>query len=332
MHDVSGLSFHGLIGASPAMLQLYDHIQRVAPYFRSALITGPTGTGKARVAHALHRLSPAAQGQLVILNCSALVDTLVESELFGHVRGAFTGAHRDKMGLFEFAHRGVLFLDEIGDMPLHTQAKLLRVLQHQEVQRLGSLSTRKVDVRVIAATHRDLREAVAKRTFREDLFYRLAMVEISTPSLTQRTDDILPLAHHFRLVFSQTFGKPVARFTQRARLALERHDWPGNVRELENAIGLACMLTPGDTIDLEHLPPYLSQPVPRTLHLTPTHQHNPTTLGGQERNLIERALDRTCGNQSSAARILGVSRDRLRYRMKKYGLLDRKWPLNVAVA
>ena len=174
--------FEGIVGRSPQMWEMFWRIRRVAPHYRSLLITGETGTGKDLVARALHRLSPVASGRFVVLNCSAVVETLFESELFGHVKGSFTGAAHDKPGLFEYAHGGTLFLDEIGDMPLGTQAKLLRVLQNQEVQRVGSLSARKVDVRVIAATNHDLRAAVAEKRFREDLYYRLSMVEIQTPA------------------------------------------------------------------------------------------------------------------------------------------------------
>lgn len=323
-----------MVGNSEAMQRLFDRILLVAPYFRCALISGPTGTGKELVAQALHHLSPASGGQLVTVNCTSIVDTLFESELFGHVRGSFTGASRDKMGLFEFAHKGVLFLDEIGDMPLGTQAKLLRVLQNQEVQRLGSLTPKKVDVRIIAATNRNLRQAVEKREFREDLYYRLSMVEVYTPGLAERGKDLGMLADHFRSHFSAAYGKPVLRITDRAMAILEGHDWPGNVRELENVIGLACMLTSGQTIDLPHLPEYLTQSNQILPHRTPALNEAPGTLTAQERALIERALERTSGNQTWAARMLGVSRDRLRYRMKKYGLFERKWPfpVNAAVA
>src|SRR5579863_5387666 len=179
-------SFEGMIGRSPLMWDLFARIRRVAPHYRSALITGPTGTGKDLVAKALHNLSPAHGGRLVICNCSAVVETLFESELFGYVKGAFTGATTDKMGLVEFAHGGTLFLDEIGDMPLTTQAKLLRVLQNQEITRVGSVTPRKIDVRVVAATNRDVNEMIAQKQFREDLYYRLAMVELKTPSLAER--------------------------------------------------------------------------------------------------------------------------------------------------
>ncbi|MGC2619585.1 MAG: sigma-54 dependent transcriptional regulator, partial [Acidobacteriaceae bacterium] len=216
--------FEGLIGNSPRMGEMFARIRRIAPHYRSALIQGATGTGKDLVARALHAQS-GVKGQYVVLNCSAVVETLFESELFGHVKGAFTGADRDKPGLIEAASEGTLFLDEIGDMPLATQAKLLRALQNQEIQRVGSLQTKKVNVRVIAATHRNLRQAVAEKHFREDLYYRLAMVEIQVPSLAERSEDLPLLIRHFMARFAQQFGKTIRGITPRARLVLERHSW-----------------------------------------------------------------------------------------------------------
>ena len=210
--------FEGIIGRSPLMWEMFSRIRRVAPHYRTVLITGETGTGKDLVARALHRLSPAASGRFVVLNCSAVVETLFESELFGHVRGSFTGATQDKTGLFEHAHGGTLFLDEIGDMPLATQAKLLRVLQNQEVQRVGSLTARKVDVRVIAATNHDLRAAIAEKRFREDLYYRLSMVEIQVPRLAERKEDLPLLERHFIARFAAQYGKEIRGLTHRAQI------------------------------------------------------------------------------------------------------------------
>src|SRR6202050_3280928 len=244
----TGAEFDGIIGAGPRMAEMFARIRRIAPHYRSALIQGATGTGKDLVARALHTRS-GVKGQYVVLNCSAGVETLFESELFGHMRGAFTGADRDKPGLFEAASEGTLFLDEIGDMPLATQAKLLRALQDQEILRGGSAQTRQVNVRVIAATHRNLRQAVADRLFREDLYYRLAMVEIPVPPLAERKEDLPLLIQYFVTKFSQQFGKRIRGVSPRARLVLERHSWPGNVRELENAIGHASMMAEGDEIE-----------------------------------------------------------------------------------
>jgi transcriptional regulator with PAS, ATPase and Fis domain len=217
-----------MVGRSAAIWEAFARIRRVAPHFRTVLVTGQTGTGKELVARALHRLSPVSRGRFVVLNCSAVVETLFESELFGHVKGAFTGAASDKMGLVEFADKGTIFLDEIGDMQPGTQAKLLRTLQNQEVLRVGSLTPRKVDVHVIAATHRDLREAVAQKQFHEDLFYRLE----------ERKEDLPLRTAHLIEKFAAQYQKPIKGMTQRARIMLARHSWPGNVRELENVIGM----------------------------------------------------------------------------------------------
>jgi len=241
------------------MREMSALIRLVAPHYRNCAVTGPTGTGKELVAQALHKLSPVAAGPMVVCNCCAVVETLFESELFGHVKGAFTGASADKIGLFESAHGGTLLLDEIGEMPLNTQAKLLRVLQSQEVQRVGSLHARKVDVRVVAATNHDLRAQIAAREFREGLYYRLFMVEITTPPLADRKEDLALLERYLLQKFAAQYQQPLARLTLRAQLLLERHCWPGNVRELENVIGHACMVATGRFIDVVDLPSYMRE-------------------------------------------------------------------------
>ena len=313
--------FEGIVGRSPAMCEMFPQIRRVAPHYRSVLVTGETGTGKDLVARAFHKLSPASAGRYVVLNCSAVVETLFESELFGHVKGAFTGATSDKPGLFEHAHGGTLFLDEIGDMPLATQAKLLRVLQNQEVQRVGSLSARKVDVRVIAATNHNLRAAVADKRFREDLYYRLSMVEIQVPRLADRKEDLPLLERHFIARFGAQYRKDIRGLTHRAQTRLSLHTWPGNVRELENVIGHACMMAMGDTIDLQDLPAYLRSAAGSEETRTPLAPSTELgTLAEQERALIVRALEAAGGNQSQAARALRIGRDALRYKLKKYNL------------
>jgi DNA-binding NtrC family response regulator len=315
--------FEGMVGRSPRMLDLFARIRRVAPHFRTLLVTGATGTGKDLIARALHRLSPVSQGQFVVLNCSAVVETLFESELFGHVKGSFTGATHDKMGLVEHANGGMLFLDEIGDMPMSTQAKLLRTLQNQEVQRVGSLAIRKVDVRVIAATNHDLHTAMSAKTFREDLYYRLSMVEIEAPRLADRPEDLPLLTRHFVARFARQYGKYIRGLTHRAQITLLRHDWPGNVRELENVLGNACMMVMGDIIDVPDLPAYLRAPREEILTTRGTaveSSSEPDSLEAHERRLVIEALERAGGNQSQAARLLRIGRDALRYKMKKHGL------------
>ena len=311
--------FEGIIGRSPQMWEMFSRILRVAPHYRAVLITGATGVGKDLAARALHRLSPVASGRYVVLNCSAVVETLFESELFGHVKGSFTGAVHDKPGLFEHAHGGTLFLDEIGDMPLATQAKLLRVLQNQEVLRVGALTARKVDVRVVAATNHDLRAAIGQKRFREDLYYRLSMVEIQVPPLAQRKEDLPLLERHFLNRFSAQYGKEIRGLTRRAQIRLSQHSWPGNVRELENVLGHAAMMTVNDMIDLQDLPLYfrawLAEPAHHAVVSTPL-----GPLIEQERLLLLRALNASGGNQSKAARMLHIGRDAFRYKLSKHHL------------
>jgi DNA-binding NtrC family response regulator len=313
--------FEGIVGRSPHMWEMFSRIRRVAPHYRTVLLVGETGTGKDLVAHALHRLSPVSSGRFVVLNCSAVVETLFESELFGHVKGAFTGATHDKPGFFEHAHGGTLFLDEIGDMPLAMQAKLLRVLQNQEVQRVGALKAHAVDVHVVAATNRDLRAAIAEKRFREDLYYRLSMIEIQAPRLADRKEDLPLLERHFLARFAAQYGKDIQGLTRYAQIQLSQHAWPGNVRELENVLGYAAMMTLSDTIDVQDLPQYLQPPAKLTeqsAELVSALEANAFEV--QERRLIVGALKTAGGNQSQAARILRISRDRLRYKLKKHGL------------
>ena len=328
------VKFEGMIAHSPQMWEVFARLERVAPHYRSLLINGATGSGKDLLAQALHRLS-GVKGRFVVLNCSAVVETLFESELFGHVRGSFTGADRDKIGLFEIADQGTLFLDEIGDMPMSTQAKLLRAVQNQEITRVGSFDSRRVNVRIIAATHKNLPLAIRDKEFREDLYYRLSMVEIATPSLQERMEDLPLLVRHFVQRFSEEYSKPIHGVTPRAMLLLERYTWPGNVRELEHAIGHACMMTTGDRIDVPDLPERLVQAwksgldhpdgTPDTPTAPPVESNMPNNAGcsklaAQELELIARALSETGGNQSQAARRLGIGRDALRYKLKKYSL------------
>jgi DNA-binding NtrC family response regulator len=299
--------FQNIVGRSAHMVEVFARIRRVAPHFRHALITGPTGTGKELVAHALHNLSPVAAGPFVVCNCSAVVETLFESELFGHVKGAFTGASQDRMGVFEYANGGTLFLDEIGDTPLATQSKLLRALQNQEIQRVGSPAVRRVDVRVVTATNRDLRAMIAEKRFREDLYYRLVGVEIDLPSLTQRAGDLPLLVQHFIKRFAKEYNKPVRNVSRRAIMVLSRYSWPGNIRELENVLSNACMMLEGEIIDVRDLPTRLLEPTEGCKE----DGQNPLTLAEVDRRHVQRVLESVDGNKLKAARILGISRDKL---------------------
>src|SRR5687767_15184637 len=242
------LEFCGMIGRGPAMQEVFDLIRRIAPHVRTALITGETGTGKELAARALHKLGPRSGKRFVTVNCSAVVETLFESELFGHVRGAFTGAIENKPGLFETADGGTLFLDEIGELPLPVQAKLLRALENGEVQRVGSLELRKVDVRLIAATNRSLLDEVTAGRFRGDLYYRLNVAEVGLPPLRMRREDIAHLTAAFIREFAQRFNKPVAGLTPGAAQMLAGAPWPGNVRELRNVLERACILADAEIL------------------------------------------------------------------------------------
>jgi DNA-binding NtrC family response regulator len=302
--------FEGIVGWSPLMLDVFDRIRRVAPHFQNVLIEGDTGTGKELVARSLHRLSPFASGPFVVCNCAAVVETLFESELFGHEKGAFTGAIQDKKGYFEVANRGTLFLDEIGDASLGTQAKLLRVLQDRAVQRVGSSTLHQVDVRVITATNRDLRAMVADKTFREDLYYRISTVEIKLPSLSRRREDIPLLERHFIDRFTQQYNKRLHGITRKAQIVLSRYSWPGNVRELENVFAHACMLAQGDAIDVPDLPERLQRdPSPVS-----DADFELCSLEQMQKRHIKRVLKYVHDNRSEAADILGIGRATL-YRM-----------------
>ena len=304
---IENSQFAAMVGHSPAMLEVFHRIRRVAPHFRTVLLTGETGTGKELAAQALHRLSPAASGPFVTCNCSTVVETLAESELFGHVKGAFTGAVQDRMGVFEAANGGTVLLDEVGELSPPSQARLLRVLQNQEIQRVGSPATRRVDIRVIAATHRDLASMVKDQRFREDLFYRLSMVQIKLPALAQRKEDLPLLERYFVKRFAQQYDKPVGGIARRAQALLARHSWPGNVRELENVLGSACMMTEGETIDVGDLPEYIRER--QSSEAQP--EESLATLEQVERIHALRVLESVSGNKVRAAELLGVSRAKL---------------------
>ena len=310
---LENFEFDGMIGRSPLMLELISQIHRIAPHFRSVLVTGPTGVGKELVARALHRLSPGNKGNFVALNCSSISEGLAESELFGHVKGAFTGAHQDKVGVFEYADGGTALLDEIGEMPLSLQAKLLRVLQNQELQRVGSPAIRKVNVRVVGATNRDLPAMIREGKFREDLYFRLCMVELKVPSLAERREDLPMLQRHFLKIFAAQYKKPLAGLTRRAQTLLARYSWPGNVRELENVIGHACMMAQTDVIDVRDLPERI-----QTLRALENPESDPNlSLDQLARIHAQRVLAHTGGNKARAAEILGISRTYLYELLKK---------------
>lgn len=295
--------FQGMVGRSPRMLEVFSRIRRVAPLFQTALITGPTGTGKELIAKALHNLSPRSREKFVVCNCSALTETLLESQLFGHVKGAFTGASHDRPGLFEYANRGTLFLDEIGELSLTAQAKLLRILQNRELQRVGSPVNSTVDVHVIAATNRDVRELASKGTFREDLFYRLSMIELQLPSLSDRKEDIPLLERHFLRIFSAKYGKKLNGISRRAQILLSRHSWPGNVRELENVIGNACIMAQDKVVRDIDLPEVI-----RTQTIRPDTGAGFITLEEVQSRHLEYVLKMLDGNKARAAEVLGISR------------------------
>jgi len=314
--------FQGMIGRSPLMLEVFAKIRRIAPHFQSALVTGETGTGKELVAKALHNLSPVAAAPFAVCNCSALVETLLESELFGYVRGAFTGAVQNKQGIFEYANGGTVFLDEIGELPLPAQAKLLRVLQNSEVQRVGSPVPHQVDVRVIAATHRDLRKMVAAGGFREDLFYRLSPLEISVPSLAQRKEDLPLLQRHFLEKYSSRYKKEITGITRRAQSRLAAHPWPGNIRELENAISSSCIMAVGTIIDLADLPEIFHAPVPT---MEPG-VGDLMTLETMQQRYVRKVLAMVGGNKAKAAEILGVGRNTIYQMLSRMGETEDIFP------
>jgi DNA-binding NtrC family response regulator len=297
--------FEGMIGRSPLMLQVFARIRRVAPHYRTALVTGASGTGKELVAAALHRLSPVSNNRLAVCNCSAIVETLFESELFGHVRGAFTGAAQEKVGLFEYANGGTVFLDEIGEISLEMQSKLLRVLENREIQRVGSPAVKKVDVRVIAATNRNLLELIAEKKFREDLYYRLSMMEIELPRLADRREDLPLLQRFFIEQFAEQYGKRINGMTPRAQIVLARYPWPGNIRELRSVLGSACMMAEGELIDVRDLPERIRA---RAAEAKSDDPDELLPLAEVERRHVLRVLEQVGGNKVQAAKILGINR------------------------
>ena len=312
----------GIIGESGRMQEVLALVRRVAPSDATVLIRGESGTGKELIARALHYNSTRADGPLVSLNCAALPEQLLESELFGHEKGAFTGAVAQRKGRFELSDGGSIFLDEIGDLSLALQVKLLRVLQERQFERLGGSRTLSVDVRVIAATNRDLETALRRGAFREDLYYRLNVVTVQLPPLRDRREDIPALLDHFLAKFAEKNRRPVPGLTAAARDALMKYDYPGNIRELENIVERAVLLCRGNVIDQEDLPATV-RPERRDPASPPTGSL-PEVLEAIERRAILEALERHGGVQTRAADELGIGERVLRYKLKKYGLENRE--------
>jgi len=312
--------FEEIIGHSSAMQRIFDTLRQVSSSSATVLILGESGTGKELVARAIHTNSTRKDQPFVAVNCAALSQGLIESELFGHMKGAFTGAISTKEGVIVYADGGTLFLDEVGDMPLETQAKLLRVLETREVQPVGGNTTRKVDIRLVAATNRDLRAAVADGSFREDLLFRLQVVTVELPPLRQRTGDIPMLIDHFIGELAAEHGREVRGITPEARAVLVRYDWPGNVRELRNAIENMVLLTRSDVIDVEDVPEHVKQATGSGSRTAGSYELAGRTLNEVERDLIEANLELAEGNRQKAAKVMGIGERTLYRKLKEYGL------------
>jgi two-component system response regulator HydG len=311
-------SFHNIIGKSSAMQQMFATLSMVAPTDATVLIAGESGTGKELVANALHENSHRRERPFIKLNCAALHENLLESELFGHESGAFTGAAGRRKGRFELANKGTLFLDEIGDMSLPTQAKILRVLQEGEFERLGGAETIRVDVRLLAATHKNLHDMIEAETFRQDLFFRLSVVPVTLPPLRDRATDIPELANYFLNHFAGKNRKDIKDFHPEALSLLMQYDWPGNIRELENTVERAVILCLGEQITPQDLPSHLLSEDVREMKMTKA--QDSFTLRDMEREVIRSTLEKTGNNKSQAAKQLGVARQTLLNKIKEYGL------------
>ncbi len=321
----SDLPFGAVLGESPAMRAVLEQARQIATLDETppVLVIGETGTGKGLVARTIHAGSRRASKPFIEVNCTALPATLMEAELFGHERGAFTDAKESRMGLFEAAEGGFLFLDEVGDVELSLQGKLLKAVEERTVRRVGGIRDRKIDVRILAATNRDLERESQRERFRRDLYFRLAVILLRLPPLRERGEDVLTLAQHFLRRFSAKYGKQAERLDPRARDLLLSYPWPGNVRELSHVIERAVLWSKGPMLDVEHLalevPPDRVETGPDAA-LLPTNRPAGMELEQWERSLIEQALRESDGNQTRAAQRLGITRDTLRYRLKKYGI------------
>ncbi len=314
--------YENIVFASSQMQSVIERLRRIAPTDATVLITGASGTGKELIAQAIHQNSPRKNKPFVALNCGAVAEHLVESELFGHVKGAFTDALNDRTGKFEYANGGTLFLDEVGDMPIATQIKLLRVLEEHQITRVGDNKPIKVNVRVISATNRDLEDAIAQGTFRKDLYFRLKVVTVGLPDLKDRRDDIVPLADHFRRQLAKKHGKSIKGISAAVSRRFFSYDWPGNVRELRNVIETMVVLDIDGTLDVDDLPPELSSASDAA---APSSNAGPTELVGRpleeiERWAIQQTLKLANGNREETARVLGIGSRTLYRKLDKYGL------------
>jgi len=315
--------FGEIIARAPAMVRALEIAGKVAAYPSPVLISGPSGTGKELVARLIHRESNRADAAFIPVNCGAIPENLLESEFFGYVKGAFTGAERDKEGLFEAANKGTLFLDEVGELPSALQVKLLRALQEGEIRRLGGTESRKVDVRILAATNKNLREAIEEGEFREDLFYRLAVVPIGLPPLRERPEEIPDLTRHFVERHSSRLNIPIGSVDPDAMEVLLKYGWPGNIRELENSLEQAMVLADGPTVKLVDLPERIRRPDPNQVAVAADLGDDLSVkrhTASLERRLIQLALERTGGNRTHAAELLELSPRALRYKIRDYEL------------
>ncbi len=319
-------SFQNLVGNSDEMHRIYDLVKRVSMTPTNVLITGESGTGKEVVAKAIHYNGPLKDKPFVTINCGAIPEQLMESEMFGHKKGSFTGAVADKSGLFEVADGGTLFLDEVGELPVTIQVKLLRAIQERMIRRVGATEDIKVDVRICAATNRDLEQMVKEGTFRQDLFYRLNVINIRTPSLRDRRDDVPLLANHFLKKYNDRLGKQIGAISAEAMEALKKYDYPGNVRELENIIERTVALESGATILPESLPPFVNTPQGRKMassHEIEIGQDGidlDKVMGQIEKELLVKAIHASNGVKKRAAKLLHITFRSMRYRVEKYGL------------
>jgi len=322
LDDYEQSAFETIVGGTSAMKRVIELIGKVAPTDSTVLLLGESGTGKEVLAQAVHRLSPRRDKPFIAINCAALPETLLESEMFGHVKGAFTGAESDKRGLFEEADGGSIFLDEIGDMSPLTQAKLLRVLQNGEIRPVGASVTKHVDVRVIAATNRDLVEAAKTGRFREDLYFRLNVIQIRIPPLRERLDALPALVKHFLVRLNARFGKNVRGVDEHAQVLMRSYNYPGNVRELESVIAHGVIMADGDMLTVADLPDSVRMGSGTRLALPDYASERVPTLSDIEEQAIRLTLEKVMGNQTEAAKKLGISRSTLWRKMKEFGIGD----------